>query len=635
MEIAHHRIGRAARAGVAFARLSVLAVSIAAVGCGPRSGGGAPAASSTGAAALRLGSDIDAEPGRESFRVIDESGAPVAAALVEIWASMGDPQADGTLAITELGRGNLRKPPPSDAALATAEVGDDGRCRLRRPPGGTYAIASTPDGRTSGWVPLHGLRPVGELTLVVYRRCLLAGTVRAPDGSAVPDARVDVQVVATSASDRPAAARTAEPVWTDAEGKFATAVDPDATYVLRAAAGELRTERVHVRTEPGSRVDVTLRALGTARLTIHLTDADGDPVAGGAAVAVAEPRAAGDGLAERFASLPAEPRGRYLIPLPGAGTYSVRAVGPYLVSNEPLLVRVPADTGSAHLDLQLQDPVSIRGRLVLPGGVPIADAVLVAVADFTQLPWRTDPLEDQTTEERRVRTDFDGTFEVTLLHPRFAYDLRCERDDGSRSFTIARGVRGSDAELEFVVDSEHLDRATLRLDVDTIGRIARPNTIRYDLWERRTDAWSRVRHDVAVDLEARTATIPDLEIGVTHALVVRADGFATTAQGPSICRRFTERRHVLLNLPVSVQVRVLDDVGVPIPGAEVRVDPAPAMPFLGPPHRARTDADGRASIGGLPIGTATLIAERAGRVSAPRRIVVRAGADPQVELRIR
>jgi hypothetical protein len=394
-----------------------------------------------------------------------------------------------------------------------------------------------------------------------------------------------------------------------------------------------RFETLRFWAAPGARVEVALRALGTARIEVALVDADGEAVVGGRLQAVAAGADPDEG-AERLPGEVGEPRGRYLVPVPGPGTYRVQAAGPDLAVSEPVEVEIPAGQRSAFLRIALEDEVSLRGRLVSPSGVPLADLAVAARIDRIALPWPMDPGERTPARIVRARSDHDGTFELVGLHPRFRYELLGEREQGT--FVIAERIAADGASgRDFPVAADRLGGAVAHLEIAAPARASAPRALRCDLWELRADLWSRTRDDQELEVRGRTATLEGLDAGRTYALVLRADGCAPAVHGPWTCRRFADSIDVALVEPATLAVTVLAPDGTPQAGARVWVARSGAQPFEIGPTVAHTDALGVAVLRDLRAGPHRLQAGTDLLSSDAVDLELRAGARHEAALRLR
>ncbi|HET6584302.1 MAG TPA: carboxypeptidase regulatory-like domain-containing protein [Nannocystaceae bacterium] len=334
---------------------------------------------------------VDARRGTMRGRVVDSEGSPVADAVVAVQAiddaARGRQVLDGLRESAELVRGRL------------ALTDDDGRFRIELR-AGPHVVLARRRGGGEAWK--LGVAIGEDVKLVIPEESAIAGTVRAPDGSA--PARVSVRIAAAELGLR------REESFVLGRGRFRFEGLPAGSYVVtaRAAEGE-------------GRVDVTLAA-GDAREGLAIALSPGAPRSG------------------RFVDLDTG--------APIEGIFAAAGTADDAAQDLAVRAQIAVETGDARAKSDAD------GRFTV--GAVVGDVVrVVAVpADFAGSPYgpaiaevpATDTLPDVPLARLRLGRDAaPGTFGLELATSRGEICNRTVSVAGVSGPAAAAGVRAGDA----------------------------------------------------------------------------------------------------------------------------------------------------------------------------------------------
>jgi len=286
---------------------------------------------------------------RVEGRVVDPDDRPVAGARIR-----AVPQGSGW--------GNRRNQPfegTTDAAGHFA-FGD-----LRR--GERVSLLAEKPGYAKG--QLEGVEvPTEEpVEIVLEPAARVSGTVKDPEGRPVEGARVAVDV---SGGRGWGLSRSSDPTRTDAEGRFTLADVPPGDVTLQAdAEGYLRDGLLHLRVEPGARVeDVEITLTPGATVLGRVVGPDGEPLPEARVSLLEEARRFGFGGSART-----DGDGRYRLEgvPPGARTFAA------VHESHPRATRdLEVRSGENRLDFRLPTGQEVSGRVADASGRPVSAATV-------------------------------------------------------------------------------------------------------------------------------------------------------------------------------------------------------------------------------------------------------------------
>lgn len=324
-----------------------------------------------------------------SGRVVDEAATPIAGAEVRVRRPVA-----GHLSMLDL---ETRRAPRE---VARAVTDAEGRFAFELERGIPFDLALAATGFCDEHLPQ---RYAGEdLEVVLSRGYLVHGFVRR-EGDALPIADARVRVFQLNRSARQ---------------ELVTTTAGDGSYQLRITFQEDATLEVTPLREQGSSwIPLAFDDTGTARVDVALPDGievRGRVVEAGSGRPIPGARV-GEGWTYRR-SAATDARGEYV--LSGFGVTGVqelfaRAPGYGQAKRASLPAAVD---GVIRVDFELAPGRTARGRVLDPGGRPLAGAYVAAVAS-------EDGPEGQRTDWISGRTDFAGRFELGGLTPELPHCL--------------------------------------------------------------------------------------------------------------------------------------------------------------------------------------------------------------------
>lgn len=521
-------------------------------------------------------------------KVLDgDSGEPIAGAQVRTWGGLNmqlqwlDPArvvsaADGTFELTGV---------PLGATALSADHPD-------------YVSTFDPTTIFSGMGGGNPIFAEGEKTLrrnvTLTRAGGITGIVLGPDGAPVAGARVATVEQGQSAFLKMLVGRTSE-TFSDAEGRFRLGgLKPGETVKLRATHRSFGASAA-VDAAPGGSTAITLELAAPIEIHGKVVDGGGEPVAG---VRITVARAGNDRRSPNpFAAmqndgLTARPAvtndaGEYVVRNAPEGDLVLTFDHPgYRVHKEQLrtIVGAPVEARKAVLDRG----AGIEGIVVDEAGEPVAGAAVNATVNFGAQP---DGQPGRTWAN--TTSGDDGTFSMYGLHEG-QVTVRVYRDGWyCRPLTVPSGATG----VRLVV----AEAGELRGRVMAAGRPVANANINAQLdgpedpgaAQGRFLAWGRTAADGTFTLKPLPPRAP-FKLVITHQSYKQTTIQGVTASDGRV-RDFT------LEAGLQVGGIVVDEGGKPVPTASVVVKHE-----SGKQQWARTDTDGRWSVGGLEPGKLTV-----------------------------
>jgi len=553
-----------------------------------------------------------AQPVASSEERMPQTAAPVAVELPVPWTVVGR-------ALAEPGRepvaGAWVWPARDPARHVRADAG--GRFSLVAP------LAELPVGAAAfGYGSAFGsaARDRGTVTLLLPAHARLAGRVVDEEDRPVLDAEVTARSL-----ERPWLRVRSAP--TDRGGRFEIAVETGGgAYVLRAErAGWAPAERI-AGAPPAGEVEGGLRLVLRRGRTAHgrvLDEAD-EPVAGARVLLSPSP----EGMDVRRWMLRGEPagpqtttdpEGRFAVRDLGGGRYdlAVEAAGfaPAIVPG----IAVPEGAGEADLGTVILAPGRrVAGRVVDPDGGPMEGAK-VQVHRPRQLAFRVQPAD----EAPAATSAADGWFEVGDLAAGQPVDLVVARP-GYTAATVPGVTPPVDEPLEVVL------RPTVTMHGTVVGPGGEPIE-GATLMARPTNPFITGRYGggrqaMGTSDERGEFEIVDVEPGEVL-LVANAEGYQQREIAGIVLAPGRDHEGVRVELQPGGTVRgtVRGPDGEPVDGTRVEVEqeqnPLRFQRRLG----ARTDAEGRYEVAGVPPGRRTLSAFHPEHVRAVRELEITLG----------
>lgn len=557
--------------------------------------------------------------------VVDGRGAPVAAALVEVYADRVDDALDQLLAVGA----------PLASALVprrTARTGGDGRVELADVPAIARIVARTDDGRVSRAARGIALSDAARAVLVVDHAPRVDVEVVDGDGRGVSGAVVRI--------DSSRAASTSGEPWvhgsrvTDADGRARLTVPRDVFGVSAIVDGIAterawvdvtgpRTLRLHAPT--GRAIEGRVRARGADGELVPVPDAvvrlgltPGSPVPPGLVDV------------EVDASTRSDDDGRFVLPVPIAGRFRLSAAAPGWSARRGHEVALFGDERRRDVELRLDPFTTFAGTVVDERGAPVDVGRVVAQwaagdgGDADDVPNRRGDVgpDGRFTIERIERS---GRYGLWYEPPGAAFggaptgrgalvdvqpgarDLRLVVRDDDGAFVHPFNRRVGEAADEVPVGD-----AALRLDVR--GADGEPLARVLVARERRTPSGWRTEGQRRLSRAERHHLVDELLDGAEYRFTLHAGGHGVVRTDGVFAARDAPIVRVVLPPAARLEVVVRTRDG-PAAYAEIELT-LPDERRAWPSRRA--DADGRVVYDDLLPGRyeiAARLAERAGTAS--------------------
>ncbi|MCI0587124.1 MAG: carboxypeptidase-like regulatory domain-containing protein, partial [Planctomycetes bacterium] len=430
----------------------------------------------------------------------------------------------------------------------------------------------------------------------------------------------------------------AQPV--DPQGRYSTDVLAGGQFEVWAEGGGQGTERARVHSFPGSRHEVDFWLPGALTIEAVLRDPSGNPVSGGKTWAWRDHGPAtrwgpSQWRPDAFFGTDSDKGGRYRISVSSPGTYLLAGIALGFASSLPVEVSVGENTPHAKVDLELFEGATISGVVRKEDGEPIAGINLQAAMEarsdfFARVRGRTASAGVLGGGECRTRDD--GSFEWRSLHPMGTYTIR--RYPGSFPSTgwdywpILRGVRAGTRGLEIVLPGDRPRTCLVTGIVLGPGDASPPREFSVSLdHDHGDDTWSAVEHhssrgrtDGRFSLER---VIPGERYSLRAYGVSPERGFAWI--GPWIARPEGNEFTIRLRPHGSLECRVVDGAGRPVPFAEVDGEPFPAYSMAQGVRPDRTDETGTVRFKGVEPNGYRIRAWKGTRSSEPVEVEVPEG----------
>jgi hypothetical protein len=370
--------------------------------------------------------------------VIDSSGAPAAAATVDIWP-IKPPElrhVEPAASLTTDAKGRARATLPGRELLFVAEDEGGSASRVQR--------SALGDAR---------LLAPGDRAFVVELRPKAHVRGRVLDVAGRPETGAVVTLSPRSEHGENRIVRSATAPALDAQGRFEADVDGGGRYRVRADLGAERTLAVNVSTEPGGTYDVTLQFAGDWWVQGLVVDDAGQPVPGARLSVWQDPA---EGTPQHVAG-ESDEVGRFRI--------AVKRLAPGMLVawTEPphpqpywrsRAVNLSAEDAAAHHDVtvRLLPPAPISGHVRDAEGRPLKGQVALRLVDRADTEAEQRILQTVGPIGNHVgRTDASGAFSIACVPAEFAYDLSFLSDWGAPgSFGRLPGVKAGTEDVTLI-----------------------------------------------------------------------------------------------------------------------------------------------------------------------------------------
>ncbi|MGH7151887.1 MAG: carboxypeptidase-like regulatory domain-containing protein, partial [Planctomycetota bacterium] len=439
--------------------------------------------------------------------------------------------------------------------------------------------------------------------------------------------------------------RTPGPLETDERGRFEADLDSGGRYLVWASDGEVESDRTFVYADAGSKQELALWLEGALTIEARLLDPSGATVQGGSVMTweqdPPQPLTPGVGTPGAFLRVDRSEGGRFILPVPRPGTYSVVGFGERFASSLAAPVEVHEGEPHPHVALSLLPLASISGRLRRESGPPIGNVPIQAVSVLESEPYAG--VSGQHGSEYlhptvEVRVAEDGSFRIPRLHPLSTYTLfipRGQRDSSRRA--VARSVPAGTEDLEIVVPEEAA--LTVVLDCgapwDPVAHVE-PGADLWREWEEghwvEEEHAERAREAGSTGQATKRFRFEGLFPGDRYLLSAWAPGMGSAVEGPWTAKPGEQEIVIPLRLPSTLQVEVKDLEERPVPSASVFCERITECERLNAPRWLLTPAGGVVRFEGLGPGPYRLAAVRGAARSGWTEVEVAGGETRTLEL---
>lgn len=339
-------------------------------------------------------------------RLVMRPGAPVAGRVID---EAGQPVADARVSA----RDAAELLAPGSARADHVSTGRDGRFELPALSAGSYRLRAVHEKlapAVSAPIALDGATPRRDIEIVMPAGGVIAGKVVDAGGQPVAHAHVRVR---EGASDNLArGASHTRQATADEHGAFHIAALPRVQMSAMAVSDQASSDIVTVDlSATPEREDVTLSLTITGRITGRVLDAQGEPVAEAQVTALPDFFSGEDGsefLLRGMAAATTDGGGGFAFTGLSEGAYRLRASRSGVRTASFMQQGVPARTGDTGVELTLDTPGSITGKLVFDDDGSPPEAFTVAVAFPPGKP------VSEKTGEFKVGDIPAGTYDVTF-----------------------------------------------------------------------------------------------------------------------------------------------------------------------------------------------------------------------------
>jgi hypothetical protein len=406
--------------------------------------------------------DVDRERLPCSLFVIDEFERPVAGARIEVRGEEAPEEASGGFDTPRIVHKTY---PPVGPILL--ETDDDGRCDVVPPKYSPSVLVEKEGVGSSGWVMLGWNKArspqVQQLVIPLLRPAHFRGRVLRADGVPVPGIAVEV----SSPTVPGAAPRAPQSLVADADGRFALDGDGQGLWRFSVREGTVEVRSGHFRAFPESVQEFELRFPASWHVRGRVVPPAGAPAPafGGQSVALRRSSPDATDYAES-AKLDADGRFDIVVRRPAKASL-VTCVGAWGLAT-PFAVTVDADHPDAEVELTLDQPGRIEGRVVDERGRPVAAAKVRALSASVSRKVSLDGGAADAVLNGALETTagLDGTFTLAPLRQSGLYDVFAYVGDEELKRTLcAPGVRPGGSAVLMQLGGAQESSASLIIDV--------------------------------------------------------------------------------------------------------------------------------------------------------------------------
>jgi hypothetical protein len=590
---------------------------------------------------------VHVAPWTPDILVVDEDDLPVTEAIVTIWASTKVERS----AEVRKQYGGSRHAYQGHAENPTLRVHTDEDGRARPAPVldlESYAFAASKDGiGNSAEAPTWYTRKV-EVKLVLARSFQVRGQVLRADGSPGVGA-----TVTAGPSFYPTPQSSPAPVVTDAEGRFAMALQGRGKWDFRANLDGQTSlpNKVQVLSEPVPEVVISFP--GAINLTGLVVDADGKPVPQASVRAWREYRLNSkdqdpDDYETGYAD--ADDAGRFTIAVQRCARYELLASQKGHATSELVWTETTREKPHAEVRLVLQRFAEIRGRVLHENGTPFAGVRVVASAEageaagYAAVPTRRDLFEQAGLSTSAA----DGAF-LLQVHPGTSWTLITRPvPDQWHIGTKMAGVAPGRRDVDLVITADDLGGCTVRGSVLSAADGTEIADCGFELVTYDKDGVRLSSAGVKANVHGNQFTLPPLPCGRRFGLRVylngpenRPDGsrfpsmdgpFAPREIGPFTTSRQGLELVVRLDVWGDLPVRVLASDGSVPRGVSVVAWSAMLTSISWP--ALHLDHEGRALLRGRDPGLHHLRVLVGERVIQEQDVTIAPGLNQELEVRL-